>query len=240
MTGSELISIVIPVYNEAGIIEERVATLLTTLKTSKLGPYEILLCENGSNDNTLRIAQQISNNIPNVKALSVPGPDYGRALKEGLKKAGGKYLVVFGIDRFDINFLKQGLELIRKGADIVIGSKLTKGGRDTRSVKRRIISRAFSLLTKILFNYKGTDVHGLKIIKRNSILPVLNQCKMDDVMFDTELLVRAQRKGLKIRELPVIVREIRPSSYSLKKGKRVMKDIIILFYRMMIEDEKDS
>ncbi len=89
--------------------------------------------------------------------------------------------------------------------------------------------RQVSALAGVFLGFKGTDTHGVKLLRREKIIEIVQECQTDQEVFDTELILRAQKRGLKIKELPVIVREKRITRYSLiKRVPRTLKDLWIL------------
>lgn len=226
------VSIVIPIHNEAEILEDVVPTLIDELGTLGNLNYEIVLCENGSWDGTLDIVGQLKESYPQVRVEILNRPSYGKALRKGLLSANGKYIVVFNTDLIDVRFVKVSMAVFDGyDFDIIVGSKVMHGAKDHRPLMRRIITRNFNRLLRVVFGFRGTDTHGIKILDRKKIMPVLGKCKTDDEIFDTELLIRAQKEGLRIFELPAIVEEKRLSTYSLlKRVPKTLKDLAILFY----------
>src|SRR5262245_62071581 len=126
------VSIVIPVYNEEGILHSSVVDLIARL--DDLGwSYEILLAENGSKDRTIAIGEELSQRYPQVQIHSASAPDYGRALKEGIERARGKFVICDEIDLCDTDFYQRAMEVLEPDhADLVIGSKVMKGAEDRR------------------------------------------------------------------------------------------------------------
>src|SRR4051794_7626470 len=88
------LSIVIPVYNEEGIIHSAIVDLVSRLdEAPELGPYEILVAENGSRDRTIAIAEELATRYPQVKVHSLGEPNYGKALKAGILRATGELVM---------------------------------------------------------------------------------------------------------------------------------------------------
>lgn len=227
------ISIIIPIYNEGLILEEEINNLLQKI-SHKLPPeyndLELILVENGSTDNTLEITKKLASQFSQIKIATLNTPSYGKAVKRGVSIASAKYVAICNIDFWDIDFLKQGLDLIIKNsADIVVASKTLKASRDKRNFIRRLITKGFNLFLKLCFHYQGTDTHGLKVFDRKKLTPIINECVTEEEIFDTEFIIRAQYKGLKIKELPITVVEKRKSTYGiLKRVCPTIKDLFII------------
>jgi hypothetical protein len=123
----------------------------------------------------------------------------------------------------------KGLEVLAGGVDIVQGSKVLAGRNDRRPVTRQLATLALTLLLKILFRYPGTDTHGPKVLRLESVRPILPACGMELDIFPTELVIRCSRAGLVIRELPIHLREIRATPFPLRKRiRRALRDLFRL------------
>jgi glycosyltransferase involved in cell wall biosynthesis len=225
-----LVSVVIPVHDEAAIVERAVRRLHREL--ARLGrPFEIVLAENGSTDDTAAIIQHLGRELDSVRLVRVPDANYGRALRQGLEAARGDVVVCDEIDLGDVDFYARALPLVDGGADLVIGSKRHPASRDRRPLVRRAGTAAVTLLLRLSLGFRGTDTHGLKVLRRARLLPVARSCAVEHDLFASELVVRAARAGLDVRELPLDMREIRPPSVGLwRRVPRVLRDIARLVY----------
>jgi len=209
------ISFVIPVFNEEAILHASVVDLRERLAPHGLH-YEIILAENGSSDRTADIARQLGARYREVRLVQSPTPNYGQALRHGIEAARGELVICEEIDLCDVDFHLQALALLReKRAHFVIGSKLILGARDERPPLRHRASQLYTGLLRILFDFRGTDTHGLKAFRRSAVLPILERCRVDGDVFASELVIRAYRQPLAVVELPVRVLEKRPPSINL-------------------------
>ena len=207
------LSVVVPVYNEADLLVEALRRVRDWLER-RGRPHEIIVCENGSADTTASLARSLAAQWPALKVSTLPQANYGLALRQGLERAGGWYIAVLNVDFLDMEFLQQALNVIeRDGLDVVIGSKRLPASSDQRSAARRWMTRAFNQLLAWCFHTRLTDTHGLKVLRLEAVRPLVAACVLDAEMFDTELLLRAERAGLRIRELPVSLRDVRPTRY---------------------------
>src|SRR5262249_15004656 len=121
------VSIVIPVYNEEKILASSLAELREKLKGFPW-TYEILVSENGSRDRTVALATEIAADAPEVKVHSLGEPNYGKAMRQGILRARGKFVICDEIDLCDVDFYRRALELLESGrAEMVVGSKVMKG-----------------------------------------------------------------------------------------------------------------
>jgi glycosyltransferase involved in cell wall biosynthesis len=233
---SPRISIVIPVYNEEAILHAAVVDLRERL--APLGwNYEVILAENGSRDRTVAIAKELSAKYPEVTYLSVGEPNYGRALRDGIRKARGEIVLCDEIDLCDTDFHRRAVALLDSGElDMVIGSKLIAGAEDERPWARHAASLFYTGLLRTLLGFRGTDTHGLKAFRRSRLIEHVEACVVEKDVFASEFVIRAYRAGLRIREIPVRVMEKRPPSINLfKRVPNVLKSVAKLTYAIRVK-----
>jgi glycosyltransferase involved in cell wall biosynthesis len=229
-----MISIVIPVFNEASIVREAAEELCRKLDQLSWD-YELILAENGSSDGTLQILQELEKQLPRVRHLHEAEPNYGRALKRGILEARGEQVICDEIDLCDVGFYQRALPLLEQGADLVVGSKAMKGANDGRPFIRRAATRAITLLLRMATGFRGTDTHGLKAFKRERLTEVARACVVERDLFASELVIRAQRMGREVREIPIALQEKRPpSTHLLRRVPRVLKGLIKLGWTIRI------
>jgi glycosyltransferase involved in cell wall biosynthesis len=229
------ISIVIPVYNEEAILHAAVVDLRERLKPMGWA-YEIILAENGSRDRTVEIGQELAAKYDEVKIISLGEPNYGKAMKQGILLSRGDLVICDEIDLCDAEFHRRAVEILETGeADLVIGSKLVAGAEDDRPMLRHVASIAYSSMLKVLLGFRGTDTHGLKAFRRLALLDVVRACLVDKDVFASEFVIRADRGGVKTKEIPVRVIEKRPPSINLfKRVPNVLKSVVKLTYAIRI------
>jgi glycosyltransferase involved in cell wall biosynthesis len=226
------VTIVIPVYNEEGILRASIVDLIDRIAVFGWR-YQILLAENGSVDRTVEIAADLSARFPEVECFSVGRPghgNYGAALREGILRARGRFVVCEEIDLCDTDFHRRALEILERGeADLVIGSKLAEGARDERPLVRHLASVVINGLLRMSLGFRGTDTHGLKAFRRDAMTMVAERCVVDRDLFASELVIRAEREGVAIREIPVRVKEKRdPSIHLFRRVPNVIKNLVRL------------
>jgi glycosyltransferase involved in cell wall biosynthesis len=236
MTDHPHISIVIPIYNEQGILHSAVVDLRERL--SHLGwDYEILLAENGSRDRTIQIAQALHIKYPEVRYLSVGEPNYGKALREGIRQARGELVLCDEIDLCDTDFHQTAVKLLDADAyDMVIGSKLIAGAADERPWARHAASLVYTSLLRGLLGFRGTDTHGLKAFRKARLMEHVDACLVEKDVFASEFVIRAYRADLRVHEVPVEVIEKRPPSINLlKRVPNVLKSVAKLTYAIRVK-----
>lgn len=218
-----------PAHDEAAFIGSAVREVAEGMRSR--GPFEIVVVENGSTDDTAEVAKALTPEIPELRVLSLGAPDYGKALRMGFLAAEGEIAAFFDVDYFDLGFLDRAVSLIEApgGPAIVVGSKRGEGALDTRPWPRRMVTLVFSTILKVGFGLSVSDTHGMKVLRRQHLIPLAERCRFGTDLFDTELILRAERAGLKSGEVPVIVQELRPSRSSIaKRIPRTMANLVRL------------
>jgi glycosyltransferase involved in cell wall biosynthesis len=231
-----ILSIVIPIFNEAAILHTAIDGLLEGLWD--LGrSHEIILSENGSTDRTVPIAEQVVAKHPTVRLLSLGQPNYGAALKRGILEARGRFVICDEIDLCDVDFYRRALELLDADrADLVVGSKVMVGAQDQRPALRHAATLIVSGLLRVLVGFHGTDTHGLKAMNRERLRGTVERCVVDRDLFASELVIRAQREGLRTAEIPVEVIEKRTPSINLvRRVPNVLKNLARLTYLFRVK-----
>ena len=241
MSGADIVSsIVIPVHNEAAILEGSVRELHARFSKLKR-PFEIIIAENGSVDDTAALAEELEAEIPEVRLLRSPEPNYGAALKAGILAARGTYVHCDEIDICDVDFHRRALELFvgdDGGFDLVVGSKAMPGARDRRPITRRAATRVINGILRVSLGFRGTDTHGLKAFRRASMLEVVEACVVDRDMFASELVIRAERMGRRKVEIPLELVEKREPSVKLsKRVPKVLQNVAQLVYVIRIKGQ---
>jgi glycosyltransferase involved in cell wall biosynthesis len=220
------VSIVIPVYNEEGILRGSVLELREKLRPFGF-TYELLLCENGSRDRTVEIGKELEAEHSVVRMISVGQPNYGLAMKTGILEARGKIVICDEIDLCDTQFYARALALLeRTDTDFVVGSKAMVGSNDQRPMVRRLGTRVYNGLLRTVCQFRGTDTHGLKAFKREALIETAKRCILDRDVFASEFVIRAHREKKKVVEIPFAVHEKRaPSINLIKRVPHVLKSV---------------
>jgi predicted glycoside hydrolase/deacetylase ChbG (UPF0249 family)/GT2 family glycosyltransferase len=228
-------TILIPVYNEVEIIDNTIKFIKKNLKKLDLKYYEILIIENGSSDNSFNLLRKLKKLYQNLKIVHLQKADFGEALKIGIVKAKYQKIILFNADWWDIKFLKDSLKLLDKYS-IVVGSKILNKESDKRPLLRKLGSMWLTWSLKLLFNYHGSDSHGIKAFRKKDIVNILSLCKSHEII-ESEILIRINNLNLPIKELSVAIKEIRPARVSfIKRCYRVFRELIILKINFNLKD----
>jgi glycosyltransferase involved in cell wall biosynthesis len=208
-----VLSVVMPAHNEAGYLETAVGEVHDGLSARGL-EFEVLIVENGSTDDTPEIARRLAADYPGVRVLSRAIANYGAALREGLTASRGEFVITFDVDYYELGFVDQALALLESGDDapvMVVASKRAPGSQDVRPWPRRFVTAVFSRLLRTGFSLSVSDTHGMKAMRRAPVELLVRRCRFASDLFDTELVIRAERADFRVAELPARAQERRPS-----------------------------
>lgn len=201
------VSVVLPAHNEAGILEPAVMEIIKILNKYNEA-YEIVIAEDGSTDGTDKKADELSKRSLAVRHLhSKKRLGRGKALKNAFQQSSGEILVYMDVDlATDVRQLKELIESIDKeGYDFATGSRLLPESKVERSGTRNITSIIYNFMVRAVLGSKVKDHQcGFKAFRRESLLQLLEEVEASHWFWDTELLVRAHRRGFRIREIPVL------------------------------------
>jgi glycosyltransferase involved in cell wall biosynthesis len=230
------VSIIIPVYNEESILQTAVEALRERLQSLDF-TYELILAENGSKDRTREIGKELGEKYPDVSMFSASEPNYGKALKEGILRARGEFVICDEIDLCLTDFYQTAVDLLQRNeCDFVVGSKLLADANDDRPWTRHAASMVYNGLLRVTLGFKGSDTHGIKAFRRTVVLDTVRACLVDRDVFASELVLRAERGGIRIREVPIALREIRPPSVNLwKRVPHVLKNVGKLVWAIRVQ-----
>jgi glycosyltransferase involved in cell wall biosynthesis len=231
------ISIVIPVYNEEAILRAAVVDLVDRLSAFPWS-YELVLAENGSTDRTVEVAAELGARFDQLVCRRTEEPNYGKALREGILHARGDIVLCDEIDLCDTDFYERALSALQDpSVDFVVGSKVMEGALDERPFFRRLGTIVINRVLRATLGFKGSDTHGLKAFRREPVQPIARACLVDRDLFASELVIRAERAGLGMREIPVRVLEKRPPTIGLaRRLPNVLKSLVKLIVAIRIKE----
>lgn len=220
------VSIILPVHNEAYHLKENMEKL-DSYMSSTMTNYELLIIENGSKDDTEAVARNLTTQCNSIRLLQVTEPSLGQALKTGVREAKYDRIVYFPIDlSVNLSFIPNSIKLLEE-YDIVVGSKRIWGGLDNRDWHRIVLSKGYHRLVRILYATNLTDTTCVKAYRRDGILKIMNIVPSGSQIFETELIIEAQKQGFKVIELPVEVNDHRKSRQPISsKIQSKMRDLL--------------
>ncbi len=202
-----LVDVVIPVLNEAHVLEESVATVREFLRENLPYRWQIVIVDNGSTDGTFDVAQNLAHKFEDVKFVHLEERGRGRALREAWMSSEADVVLYTDVDlSTDLAFLPKLVKaLAGDGYDMATGSRLAKDSVTKRSFKREITSRVYNRFVKWILFTKFSDAQcGFKAVTREVVDKIVPQVKDQGWFFDTELLVLGEKQGYKIKEIPVV------------------------------------
>ena len=235
---NELVSILVPVYNMEKNIERNI-NILTEKISPFISNFEIIISDDGSEDNSKNVMEKICNENKNIIGVySKENHGKGNALKRACEIANGKYIIFCDGDmEIDPSQLENFFEIMHKeNADIVIGSKRHKNSVVNYSNVRKLISFVYFMFVKIFFHLPIQDTQtGLKLFKREAIINVFPRILVKAFAYDLEVLVACNSNGKKIASAPVIVNPNRHFGFiKLSVLWKTFIDTLAIFYRLNI------
>lgn len=200
------VDVVIPVYNEEVALERAVYELGNHLAQHFPYQWNIVIADNASTDHTWEIAERLAAYEQNVRAVHLDQKGRGRALREAWLSSQADVVSYMDVDLSTNlkSFLPLVAPIITEHSDVAIGSRLLKSAVVQRQFKREVISRIYNMLISLLFRNRFSDAQcGFKALRRTVARELLPCVENQDWFFDTELLLLAEERGLRIYEVPV-------------------------------------
>ena len=224
------VSVVFPAYNEVDVLEDTIKKVIQNLN-SFTDSYEIIIAEDGSTDGTNKLAAKLAKKNAQIKHIhGQKRLGRGTALKNSFKKSNGNTLVYMDLDlATDLSHLKDLIEATSmEGFDLATGSRLLSKSKVNRSWTRNLASSSYNLIVRKLLGSKIKDHQcGFKSFRREPLLLLLNEVEATHWFWDTEILVRANRRGYKIKEIPVLWKSSKETKVKL------FKDSVNMFWQAL-------
>jgi glycosyltransferase involved in cell wall biosynthesis len=197
--------VVLPVYNEEKGIRKGVETLIAFLNSHDHCKWKIVIADNNSNDRTAEIGRELESENPIVKYLYIPRKGRGIALRTAWEQADTDFVSYMDIDlSTGLDALIKAIDVLVKGADIAVGTRLSKESNTTRCLKREFISRSYNIVIKMSLGTHFNDAHcGFKTGRREVVQKILPYIDDNEWFFDTEFLFYGEKLGHRIVEIPV-------------------------------------
>lgn len=199
------VDVVIPVYNEEHVLGQSVATLRQFLEQNLSQSWKIVIADNASTDSTWAVAQDLAQQYIDVVSLHLDEKGRGRALRRAWIESSADIVSYMDVDlSTDLKAFPELIQAIEDGYDVAIGSRLLPGSSVTRSFKREFTSRSYNLLIRAMFLGKFSDAQcGFKALSSKAARELVPLTKDHEWFFDTELLILAEKKGYRTKEIPV-------------------------------------
>ncbi|MGY1845542.1 glycosyltransferase [Modestobacter sp. SYSU DS0875] len=201
-----VVDVVVPVHDEETDLGPCLRRLHAHLSTQLPYPFRITVAENASTDRTVEVARAVAAELPGIEVLELPEAGRGRALRAAWLRSDAPVLVYMDVDlSTDLAaLLPLVAPLISGHSDLAIGTRLAPSSRVVRGAKREVISRGYNLLLRGALATRLSDAQcGFKAIRADVAARLLPLVEDTGWFFDTELLVLAERSGLRIHEVPV-------------------------------------
>jgi dolichyl-phosphate beta-glucosyltransferase len=205
--GNVLLSIVIPAYNEQDRLPRTVNETLQWCSSRDLD-IELILADDGSQDQTLALAREFEKNDKRVRALSCPHRGKGATVRSGVLESRGRFVLFMDADgATSLDEIPKLLAAVEGGYDVAIGSRVVRHPGEVEvktSIHRRAIGRTFALLVNLFAVAGISDTQcGFKMFRRDAAMAIFSRQKLPSFAFDVEILFIARRLSLSISEIPV-------------------------------------
>ncbi|HKH17177.1 MAG TPA: glycosyltransferase [Solirubrobacteraceae bacterium] len=200
------IDVIVPVHDEERVLEDSIRRLHRFLTAEFPFSWRIVIADNASTDATPAIAARLRDELPGVELLRLERKGRGRALRAAWSASRARVVCYMDVDlSTDLRGLLPLVAPLLSGhSDLAIGTRLAHGARVVRGARRELISRTYNRVLHATLRTRFSDAQcGFKAVRREVLDGLLEQVRDDGWFFDTELLVLAQRRGLRIHEVPV-------------------------------------
>jgi glycosyltransferase involved in cell wall biosynthesis len=200
------VDFVLPVYNEEHVLDGAVRRLRAYLRDEFPFSFRMTVADNASTDGTLAVAERLAAEIDEVRVVHFDRKGRGHALGRVWAASDADVVAYMDVDlSTDLRALLPLIAPVMSGhSDLAIGSRLARGSRVTRSFKREVVSRAYNVIVRTLLRTGFSDAQcGFKAGRREAVQALLPAVADGNWFFDTELLFRAEREGMRIHEVPV-------------------------------------
>ncbi len=237
--GAVEVTAILPVYNDRPALVRAIpesARFLEGITPS----FELLVAEDGSSDGSPDLVSQAARKDPRIRLLhSDERLGRGRALTRAIREARGEIVCYYDVDlATDLAHLGELIGSIRGGYDIATGSRLMPGSVIVRTGGREFASRGYNFLVRLLLGSRLHDHQcGFKAFKRARVLPLLSEVRDTHWFWDTELLVIAQRQGLRVREFPVRWVQGRGTTVRSRDVWKMGRAVFSLWWRLDVQKD---
>lgn len=235
MTGPD-VSVVIPVFNDFHSLEIAIPRSIELLSRITDG-FELIIAEDGSTDGSAELVRQFEQRDTRIHLLhSDERLGRGKALNRAIHESRGNIICYYDVDlATDMQHLPELIGAIREGAHIATGSRLMPGSDIVRTGGREIASRSYNFLVRLFLGSRIYDHQcGFKAFRKEYILPILPSIRSSHWFWDTEILVRSQHHGARIREFPVRWRAGKGTTVKVKDVFEMGSSILRLWWQIHV------
>jgi glycosyltransferase AglD len=233
------VTAIIPVYNDRHSLEIAIPRSLEIL--AEITPaFEIIVAEDGSTDGSTEYVQEYEKRDPRIRLLHRDERQgRGKALNRAIREAGGSIVCYYDVDlATDMQHLKELIGAIREGYDMSTGSRLLPESDIVRTGGREIASRSYNVLVRAILGSVIFDHQcGFKAFNKERILPVLPTIRSNHWFWDTEILVRGQRMGFRVKEFPVHWRAGKGTTVRIKDVFEMGSAILRLWWQIHVSKD---
>jgi glycosyltransferase involved in cell wall biosynthesis len=199
------IEFVMPVYNEEKDLEKSITVLYKYLSSNIKNNWKITIADNASTDRTAEVGKRLSRKFNKADYFYVNRKGRGIALRKTWMKSEFDYVAYMDIDlSTDLKHISKLIEKLDDGYDIVSGNRLMKQSKTKRSFLREILSQGYNTLLRLFLWTKITDAQcGFKAARTETVKKLIPLVKDNSWFFDTELLLIAEKKKYRIKQIPI-------------------------------------
>ena len=230
------VTAIIPVFNDHRSLEIAIPASVEILSRITNG-FELIIAEDGSTDGSAELVRRYEQQDTRIHLLhSDDRLGRGKALNRAMYQSKGKIVCYYDVDlATDMHHLPELIGAIREGADIATGSRLMPGSDIVRTGGREIASRSYNFLVRLILKSRCYDHQcGFKAFNKENILPVLPSVRSNHWFWDTELLVRSQRRGCSVAEFPVRWRAGKGTTVKMKDVFEMGSSILMLWWQIHV------
>jgi dolichyl-phosphate beta-glucosyltransferase len=227
------ISVVVPAYNEEIRLKATLPQLWRALNR-RFAIFEVIVVDDGSSDDTARVATRFSATHPNVRLVSYPqNRGKGFAVKTGVMAAAGEYVLFCDADlSTPVREVRKLLAALRDGYDVAIGSRACRATKilQCQPLYRICLGKIFNRFVQLLTVAGISDTQcGFKCFKRAAVREIFAPCRIEGFSFDVEALFVARRKGLRIKEIGVLWRNSPLSTvHPVRHSLQMLRDLFVI------------
>ena len=233
------VSVILPVFNDKPALERAIPESIAAL-SEITDVLEVVVAEDGSTDGSAELVQAWHEKDPRIRLLHADERlGRGRALNRAIDAASHGIVCYYDVDlATDLIHLPELVGAIQDGADVATGSRLMPESRIIRSGEREIASRGYNLLVRTLLGSRLFDHQcGFKAFRKERILDLIPEVQATHWFWDTEVLVRGQRKGYRIAEFPVVWRQGPGTTVRFKDVSSMGSQILGLWWQLHVAED---